>query len=117
MAVEQGMHDMPAESRERISGMGAFRGLEGSRRKQFQTAGWYKGANMTKAGKDNAQDKAGQASSNLAGGEGFGSGSPLQRWSNICFLPSTRLIVTKAQGLQLEDGWPLILQQPAVDGV
>jgi hypothetical protein len=70
--------------------MGAFRGLEGSRRKNYWAAGCEDGM-MTKARKDNAQGKAGQTSSNLAGGEGFGSGSPLQRWSNICFLPSVRL--------------------------
>lgn len=74
---------------------------------------------MTKATKNLGQDALGRASdAEVLAWVGLGSGSPLQRWSNICFLPSTsRRSVTKSHGLQLQDGGSLIANQSAIGGI
>jgi len=71
---------------------------------------------MTKARKDLDQDALGRASGTEV--LGWGSGSPLQRWSNVCFLPSAaRRSVTKSHGLQFQDGGGLSADQSAIGGI
>lgn len=51
-------------------------------------------------------------------GVGFGTGSPLQRWSKNCFLStSSRASATEPHGLQLQDGRRPAGNQPPVGGV
>jgi len=74
---------------------------------------------MTKARKDLDQDALGRASgTEVSAWLGWGSGSPLQRWSNVCFLPSAaRRSVTKSHGLQFQDGGGLGADQSAIGGI
>jgi hypothetical protein len=98
------------ESRERVRELGSSAG--GRVRPQGVRT-------MTKAKMEGCQDGLGRSSSPASGlGVGFGSASPLQRWSNVCFLRSSaRSSVAKSYGLQLQNGGALAPDQSAVSGI
>ncbi len=74
---------------------------------------------MTKVKLEAWQDGLGRSSSHASSfGIGFGSGSPLQRWSNVCFMPSAgRSSVAEANGLQILDCAGLVADQSAIGGI